>query len=343
MRALPRVVAAIACAFGLHHVFRRINRNRLLIVCYHGVTDRPPPPRSPSWHHIDRHEFRRQIEYLARHYRILPLDTALDVSVGARADSVACITFDDGYRNNRTVAFPILEELDVPATIYLTTGMIGSDGLLWTVRLAASVLNTSSARLDLSGFGRETLTLRDDASRRAAAMALTGWLKTLGPNRRDPILAEIWRQLGDGPRGALAAFDWMDWDDVRHLESTGLVHFGAHTVNHEILSTLDDARLRTEVCDSTMTIRESVATPSATFAYPNGRAEDFNDECSRALSQAGVLAAVTTIDGLNGEDADRYCLKRVVVGRDTDFNEFRLAASGALDFWRRTARLLRIS
>src|SRR5690606_11379545 len=77
--------------------------------------------------------FETQMRYLNRHYRVMPLaDLAGLLGTGRPLrEPVAAVTFDDGYRDNYTSAFPVLRRLGVPATIFLATGYIGGDRVFW--------------------------------------------------------------------------------------------------------------------------------------------------------------------------------------------------------------------
>jgi peptidoglycan/xylan/chitin deacetylase (PgdA/CDA1 family) len=130
----------------------------------------------------------------------------------------------------------------------------------------------------------------------------------------------------------------MTWDDVHAMEQTGLVSFGAHTVNHEIVSHLNDSELADEIRQSHEAVREHVARPSRSFAYPNGTPDDFDDRAARELKLAGSKWALTTIDGLSDPLTHPFEIRRVIVENDTTFARFRLAATGFLASMRRFRR-----
>src|SRR5687767_4364843 len=103
-------IYALACALGLHHVARRLNRRKLLIVVYHGVQE-DGAEDNRSWLLLPSSELRRQLQYLQRNYRILDIDEAVrQLRADALEEPTACITFDDGYRNNAQLALPLLHE-----------------------------------------------------------------------------------------------------------------------------------------------------------------------------------------------------------------------------------------
>src|SRR5215218_5551507 len=106
MSALTRGLRSVLCLLGAHHLARRLNRRRLLICCYHGV--REDAAGIDHWLLLPRTELLRQLRYLKRHYRCVSADQAVaELRAGTLSDCTACITFDDGYRNNRTLALEL--------------------------------------------------------------------------------------------------------------------------------------------------------------------------------------------------------------------------------------------
>lgn len=127
-RRVKSLLGAAAFRSGLH---RRLLGNRAVITVFHRVAEGVPdnyltcPP--------DR--FRRFCTFFRRHFRVVPLAELLDrVEAGADLTGLLVVTFDDGYEDNHSVAAPILEDLGLPATFFVTSGFIGSDtGAPWDV------------------------------------------------------------------------------------------------------------------------------------------------------------------------------------------------------------------
>jgi len=319
----------LACTVGLHRVARHRHRQHLLILMYHGLTD-DLEQAARWWHLVHRSDFERQLQYLTDHYVIQPLDEALDsLWTGHLGDPTACITFDDGYRNNLTIGLPTLERFKAHATIYIATGMIGTATRLWTVELDHAFTTVDRASVDLSKLGLPTVSCADHDERRRAFDLVVAHLKKLSPTDRNAALAEIYDQMGHVP-GSVAhdGFEMMDWDDVKTMAESSLVRFGGHTVNHEIVSRLDDHAVRQEIKCSIDAVKQHLTSVSGTFAYPNGGADDFDARAIDAVRRAGCIGAVSTIEGLCKRDTNRYALKRIPVGSDTTFDQFRLLTSG---------------
>src|SRR4051812_8143961 len=100
---------------------RHAQRRAIAIVMYPGGTDQPLP--FYYWCQLAADEFSRQVDHLADHYTILHLDEVVErLRLGRPLPpQTACITFDDGFRNVATTAFPILQGRQIPSTVFLVT------------------------------------------------------------------------------------------------------------------------------------------------------------------------------------------------------------------------------
>ena len=331
----------LACRVGVHHASRSLQKHRLLICCYHGVRD--DSSEESHWLLLPRRQFTEQLEYLSRHYRCLPVDEALEaLRAGRLTEPTACITFDDGYANNRSVALPILESLGLPATIYLTTGLIGTERRLWTTALELAIRQATVSELDLGTLGLGRVALGTGADRARLASRITEALKLRPIAERDAILRRVHADTVNSGATDGSAFAMMSWDDARGMLATGLVTFGAHTVNHDILSRVDDGRVASEVEGSMRKVAEELG-ECRTFAFPNGREVDFDERATAAVRRAGGIAAMSTREGLNGTDEDFFALRRVVVGPEMSMDAFRLHTSGAIPWAKAIVRGLRMS
>src|SRR4029453_9293701 len=104
---------------------------------------------------------------------VLPLAEAVErLYAGTLPPRAACITFDDGYRNNLTVAAPILRARGLPATVFVSTGYIGN-GRMFNDTVIESV-RRAGTELDLSDLGLGRYDFADDRARlRAIDQILT--------------------------------------------------------------------------------------------------------------------------------------------------------------------------
>lgn len=114
-----------ACYLFLRRkIFKRF---RSVVLTYHRIND----GSEDSYISVSTLNFRRQMKYLKENFEVVRLDELInDIKhKDIRRDRVS-ITFDDGYRDNYTKAYPVLKELGLPATIFVSTGYIGGDNRL---------------------------------------------------------------------------------------------------------------------------------------------------------------------------------------------------------------------
>jgi peptidoglycan/xylan/chitin deacetylase (PgdA/CDA1 family) len=322
-------LSSALCALGVPALFRFRNRRRLLILMYHGVVPRPLDPF--CWHMLPVDSFRRQVDWVARRYRVLPLSEALArLRDGTLPPRACAITFDDGFANDLEVADPVLRERALPATVFLATGAIGGGEPLWPDRLWLAVARATAERVDLTSLGGDVVSLATSGDRARAFSLAARALKALPRAEKDARLAALVADLAPGGPPGPGPFRPLTWAEVKALGADGRVRFGAHTVTHEILSGLPDDEVLPQVRRSQEEVSARVGYVPDVFAYPNGRARDFDERSKAAVRACRIPWALTTVEGLVAPGDDPLALRRMSVGADLSFSRFRLLVSGAL-------------
>ncbi len=287
-------------------VIKRRRRN-LQILAYHRVND----DQDAYFPGMSRDAFARQMEWLASRWHVCSMSEAIErMALDDVPENAVVITFDDGYRDNYLHAFPVLQQLSLPATIYLATGVIGNNGKLWHDRVFDLFRMTTVASLDGIPTHSDRFDLGTVEDKRRALAAILHWLWELSPSERDASIDRLRDALAvpDDP-GATTLM--LTWDDVRVMHRAGL-SFGSHTVTHPILSRLTTAQVVAELQDSKQAIEDALRVPIEHFAYPVGRRQDFSQETKELVKSAGYKSAVTTIMGNNSFDSDFLELKRLL-------------------------------
>jgi peptidoglycan/xylan/chitin deacetylase (PgdA/CDA1 family) len=205
-----------------------------------------------------------------------------------------------------THAAPILARYGLPATIFLTTGCIGTREILWFDRLALALKTTRQTELCVEG--APALSLGSTADRLRALRLALGHLKGLPDAGRRKTLEQWLHELGGGPIDSPKRL-MLSWDEVGVLQGLGF-SVGAHTVSHPILSRLSPEDARREINDSKVAIERALGARPRAFAYPNGGAEDVNELTVRLVREAGFTCAVTTRRGLNTSSTPLLELRR---------------------------------
>ncbi len=251
--------------------------------------------------------FRRQMEALRRHFDVLPLD---ELAERARRRELprngVAITFDDGYRDNYTNAFPLLRELGLPATIFLATDALDRGALLWHDRV-------------FDAFHR---TRRKEA--RASFSSELARLRRMSPQDRDRRIAALLEELGVESNGA-SGWEKLSWREAREMASQG-ISFGAHTIDHPILTCVSEEEARRQIRESKDRIEKELGSKVTMFAYPNGGTADFDRTTERIVAEEGFSLAVSTIAGANDASTNPFALRRTGMwGDDPRLSALRLA------------------
>ena len=305
------------------HFLRTRLAQQVAIVMYHGVIDQPLPVF--NWCQMELSRFQEQIQWLASNCRVLPLrEIAGRLARGlSLPDNTVAITFDDGFKNVYTTAYPVLQRYRTPFTVYLITSLVGTRQLTWPEQFFNALLTAGVNEVQFEG---GVWPLRTAAQKRKAYADISSSLKSMETSRKDASLSQLLSRLNSSP-GIAPALTLMDWEEVHRLAKGGLADFGSHTHAHPILSRCDPARQRRELCQSREILLQQFGNADL-FAYPNGTRRDFNHVTKSLLQELGYSCAVTTIPGLNRAGADLYELRRVNVGADADLAAFEILMLG---------------
>ena len=337
--ATERLLLPVFYRSQLYRAARRLNRSRVVIAMYHGFT------AADAHHGIENHEgkhvharaFREHLAFLTTHYTIVSLsDVVRAWATGAPLpDDAAVITIDDGYRSIYTVAYPVLQQFQVPASVFLATDFVDNRRFLWTDRVEYAVNHSTSDLLRVTiGSQLLQLGLADAGARMTADRRLRSSLKALPQEMRDQAVDQIERAAGcsvDDAAGVAELYDPLLWSEAAEMIRSGLVSIGSHTHTHVIMSRCDPARAGDELRVSKRIIEERLGVTCDLFCYPNGRRGDFNSTTRGLLQAHGFSSALTTVYGNNSRGADLYELRRYNLGKPMVTGEVAVRLSGLME------------
>ena len=334
---LKNIVASVCNLTGLDALLRFTNRlvwpGRALVLMYHRLREDGEclDPFYSEGFRLSVNSFEHQMRHLKKHYTVISLDRLVASLMGEESlpTNAIAITFDDGYRDTYTLAYPILKKYRLPATVFLATGFVGTGELLWYDRVAYLLHQTRCETLTLNG---TSYSLCTSSERRDAAKRITECFKKISEEQKCELLNDLQRICG-------VKVDWSDfqlaltWEEVREMARNGIT-FGAHTVTHPILTRVPLDIAEAEILESKLTIEKKIGKPVGLFAYPNGQPLDFDEEIEGLVEPLGFKAAFTTINGLIEATANPFSMKRVCVdSRDTP-SIFKARLAGLFDLLR---------
>jgi len=244
--------------------------------------------------------------YLKSHESLLGFSLA-EISEVTKASNSLCLTFDDGYRDNLTQALPILEQYDMPATIFVTTGFVDRVTSPFESTLSTMMVGLTEIRVPtipwvttLGRFitGRQPMSVPPSGilPMRSPEEHQIAWNMAQRPlkygsleSRTDYLekLAELNNMSVPPPEPDL----FLNWEEVRRLDRHPLITIGAHSHTHPRFDLASPGQIYTEAKTSKIRLEEELGHPVDLFSYPYGA----NSYLARKIVKAtGFRCAFTT-------------------------------------------------
>lgn len=334
--SLRLIIATLLYYSGILHIVRwRTQRSgrTLIILNYHQATGG---------------DLRRHLLYLRRFYRMLHLEDALqelyathtEKPVSGDRRTPLVLTFDDGYYDNYTHAFALARELQIPITIFPVTGYVGRDIPFWWQASEHLIQNAQVDTITLAG---HTYRLTRSQERLQLATAIDERLRCAPSVAEQEAFLKMMREelgvSGYTNKDETNARS-LTWEQIREMEASGRVSFGAHTMHHPLLAQLvDPAEVRHEIEACRTSLEQQLGYSVSALAYPFGQPQEVGDEAPKAAREAGYKWVLTTVQGFNTPQSDPHQLRRIYgdVSR-----HWLVMAIGTAGIWNYIASLLDI-
>jgi peptidoglycan/xylan/chitin deacetylase (PgdA/CDA1 family) len=303
--------------------FRALRGGQLTVLAYHRIWDVIDESRFPFDVELisaSIADFGWQMEYVRRNFDPITCRTALQILDGEieAPPRPLIVTFDDGYDDNYHHAFPILQALGIPATVFVSTGYIGGESTFWYDQLTRLLLSAPECKLNLHGLEQTVVLSPQVSQRRQALNQLLKELKLIGDERRRDVLRQIEEKLGSAESLAPSTESRpMTWEQIREMSAAG-IEFGSHTVSHPILANVSEQRLQFELQESKRAIEEQLGLSCKAISYPVGGASAFDQRVVRIAAESGYRLGFSYISGINSlRNSNLFALRRMHVERYT--------------------------
>lgn len=279
---------------------------RCVVLMFHGI----PKESSEEFHDLLRH--------LTKQFAIVPMETVLDrVRVGRNQKStILALTFDDGLRNHRTVVYPLLADLRLPATFYVCPGLIERAITTWAWETWCRIpwLSEASRRDFCAMAGKRNSS--DGA-------AILEWMKTIPLKKRKQMEENIRLQTPEFEftDAEIELYGLLSWKDLQGLDP-GLINIGSHTMTHCDLPVLTPGELVDELEGSRALLERRLGRPVHDFCYPDGEHNDLVAQAVAKLYRSGVT---TVCGGVTAGDPP-HALKRIAANLDLQWVSWLLTA-----------------
>lgn len=294
--AVIRAGFEVLSASGLSGLARPLLGGIGIVFTLHGVK----PPRDdafqPNRHLEISPDFLR---VLLRHIRavgmeIVTIDEAhrrlREREFGRR---FACLTFDDGYRDCRDVALPIMRESEAPFVSYVTSEFTSGLSVPWWIA-AERVISRSTSIGPIDGLFAQRVDCAGVDAKYAAFSRIAASMCRVGNSALIRRLLDELEAGSDMPSRVTDAEDCMSWDELRRFAEDPLVTIGAHGISHCNLAVMSEDLAAEEISGSRRMAEAMLSQPVRHFAFPYGNANSVGARELALAAGAGLSTAVTT-------------------------------------------------
>ena len=320
---------------GLTSAILYFFRKRIPILMLHGVID---PEKNdlwrPSWDRISEKDLETAISVLGKKYKMVSIDTATKMIQGTIPTEpyTLVLTFDDGYSNNITHAWPILKRHNAEMTLYVAT-KYSKDRLTFWIDRIDYALYCLAGRTGIEISVKETpfvFNLEDRKSYETSYSKFRQAVKQLKFDNDYDMLSALdnaAEQLeaisGSSLYDILENDPWtrpVKMEELKHLDNGILI--GAHTVNHIRVTHVDSPQLEYELREARSELEDATGNKCEHFCYPNG---DCDDQTADYVRNAGYQSAVSCEIGTNNRKSNMFQLRRLTFPN--------LDCPTKIDFW----------
>lgn len=314
---------------------------RVVILAYHRVASGGLDPNQLC---VSREHFEKQMRLVRDETQPIPLrELAVRLRAGDLRQASVVVTFDDGYADNWTNAAPILRDLGIPATFFVTSGMVDTGREFFADELIHLTLSAPIGPQELHGavgakvvgltgeerpistshktWTGEGPTPNDSLRREELYHRLHSLLREQNLESRESILTDLREQAARPPSPSCESHRTLSSAELRALAKEDLFEVGAHAVEHLVLRRLPAEEQAFQITESKTQLELILSRPVESFAYPYGSEWDVSPTTVDLVRQAGFRLACANVPGQVSRGSDPFWLPRYLV-RDWGAAEF---------------------
>ena len=240
-------------------------------------------------------------------YDIVPLSDVPELLAHPRRSGrFVALTFDDGYRDNRDHALPVLRRHKAPFTVFITQGFAERTTGMWWRDLETILAREEHLRCRFLGGTIDLPLVHVEQKRKAYAMLYWRLRRLDEPDSRE-VMDELKSKYPVDSAADLGRM-CMDWDELRALSADPLVTLGAHTLTHPNLAGCTEEQARREMAEGRKVIEAQIGRPVLDIAYPFGNAASAGPREFALARDLGFRVGVTTRPGVLYAEHGRHLL-----------------------------------
>lgn len=277
---------------------------------------------------VVKDSFERQIKYMKNHFNVVTLEEFVNHIENKRSfPSKTClVTFDDGWKDSFTNAFPILKKYRIPAVIFVATCYVGGERTFWQETLSSlffelhrqCIIDEKKAKdaLSLQFQDFKKLILCRESNLKETISNLVAAQKERPFQETEHLMNKLTIFLAPSSKSTEKQGAFLTWDEIKVMVSSG-IKFGSHGNNHKILLNMQAKEALEEIRGSKERLEIALKERVETFSYPNG---DYNEQTVRQVRESGYKLAFGTNPEYVSPKADQYQLGRINIHEDMTCN-----------------------
>lgn len=298
-----------------------VQPNKAVILIYHRVYHFENDPQLLA---VTPKRFEAQIKHLKENYHVLSLQQLVcHLKKGKVPDNAVVITFDDGYADNLYFAKPILEKYNVPATVFVTAGMLGRNTEYWCDELERIFMENEIYKpLEIQINDKVyswNITKKEDLTK--VYHQLSSVIKDVPSAVREEKMAQLRTWAGICEIGR-ESHRFLTEAELIKLAEGDLIEIGAHTMTHCVLAVETPEQQQWEITESKKVLENILGKKVESFSYPYGLLTDFSTEAAWKVEAAGFNCGIANEQHGIEFEWDIYKLPRRIV-RNWDINLFQ--------------------
>jgi len=251
---------------GLSWLFLKLNKkNKLIHVYGHRVLENKTKIDNffiQTGHAISVEDFKKKINFLHSNFSSISINQRYGKRGNQNNNFI--VSFDDGYKDNIQIAFPILKKYNIPMHIFVTSDIVKHKLLFWPDLLGYIC---SEIKGEYKFIFADKTYLFNDMCRIDSYISICKILKQYNNQEINNFINDIISvtefNLKINPKDI-----YLSKNDIQN--SNDLITFGAHSLSHENLVKLNDDDLKKTIKKSFEYIEDLVGEKINTFAYPYG-------------------------------------------------------------------------
>lgn len=289
-RGKKQFLANVLDCTGANRLLRHFGSwSGLIVMNYHRIGNPQDCPFDRNLFSASQENLEKQIQKFQSQCDLIGVDD-LETALKSPRGKHVLLTFDDGYRDNYELAFPVLKSCSATALFFIATDYIDHPRVAWWDEIAWIIRSASVSTLPAGKWFNEPITIAKEYPAQAIGQAVRKYW-SLQEEETESFLNDLAESTQTGRAdGSLAENLWMSWDMIQEMHEASM-RFGGHTVTHPVLSQISTARQQEEIHGCTERLKEKLGVAPQAFGYPVGQSHMFTSKTKQIVEEAGYCWA----------------------------------------------------